>query len=153
MKTAVLIMVAFGSVLLAAGKARAQCSCTAEYVNITPRAEFKLAQAVFVGKVISVKKGPPDKDDHYIETVTFEVTKAWKQDLPASLTISNLIYGCINGWEENEEWLVYLYKPKDGKLTIYCCCTRTRPFDKAEEDVKAFAGEPSAKILTSNPED
>ena len=64
-------MVVFGSVLLAAGEARAQCSCPDEYVNITPRAEFKLAHAVFVGKVVSVNKGPRDKDDHYIYTVTF----------------------------------------------------------------------------------
>ena len=81
------------------------------------------------------------------------MTKTCKQDLPASLTISKRSDGCINGWKENEGWLVYLYKPKDGKLTIYCCCTRTRPLDKAEEDVKAFADEPSAKTFTSNPED
>jgi hypothetical protein len=117
------------------------------YVNITPQKEFELAYAVFVGKVVAIRKSPPDKDDRYIETVTFEVTKAWKRDLDSSLTLVNTIAGCVNGFVENKEWLIYAYRYKDGTLASYCCCTRTTLLARADEDVKAFADYPAAKIL------
>ena len=147
MRNVLLVIAVFGLVLLAAGETRAQCACAPEYVNITARAEFNLAYVVFVGKVVALKKTSPDKNGQYVETVTFQVTRAWKRDVNSNLTITNTIQGCLNGFQENEEWLVYAYKHKDGTLGTHCCCTRTTLLTKAGDDVKTFAGDPPAKIL------
>lgn len=117
----------------------AQCACAPQYVDITPNKEFKLADAVFIGKVIEIKKTARDKDTgNYVEAVKFEVKKAWKQDLDPFVIIRNKIQGCINGFDENEEWLVYAYKKQGGTLATHCCCSRTRLLSKATEDLKEF---------------
>ena len=154
MRSALIVIAVFGSILLSAGETRGQCACAPQYVNITARGEFNLAYAVFAGKVVAIKNGPHDQNDNYVETVTFQVTRAWKKDLPANLTLTNTIDGCLNGFKENEEWLVYAYKQRDGTLGSSCCCTRTTLLARAEDDVKTFAADPPAKILrpqTSKP--
>ena len=154
MRSALFVIVVFGSVLLCARETRGQCTCAPQYVNITARAEFNLAYAVFVGKVVTIKNSPRDQNDHYVETVTFEVTRAWKHDLNSNLTLTNTIGGCLNGYKENEEWLVYVYKHRDGTLGSACCCTRTTLLTRASDDLKTFAADPAAKILrpqTSEP--
>src|SRR6267154_1617047 len=98
-----------------------QCSCA--HKNISAHDEYKLADAVFVGKVSEIKKTLGDKDSR-TEAVTFEVTKAWKLDLQANLTIYNTITFCVNGFEKNQEWIVYAYKNQDGTLHSFCCCPR-----------------------------
>ena len=148
--SAFLFIAIFCSTLLAANETRAQCTCIPTYVNITARGEFNLAYAVFVGKVVAIENTPPDKNNRYVETVTFEVMRAWKHDVNATLVITNSIYGCINGFKKNEEWLVYVYKKKDGSFETYCCCSRTRLSAKADEDLKTFADDPPARILRPN---
>jgi len=147
MRNALLIIAIFGSILLTASETRAQCTCAETHVNITARDEFNLAYTVFVGKVVAVENTPRDRNDRYVETVTFQVTKAWKHDVNSNLTITNTIQGCVNGFKENGEWLVYAYKSQDGKLGTYCCCSRTRLLAKADDDVKTFADDPPARIL------
>ena len=147
MRNTLLVITVFGSILFSVGETRAQCSCATEYVNITAPAEFKLAHAVFVGKVIAVEKTPTEKNGEYTETVTFQVSKAWKQDLNSTLILKNRIQGCLNGFKENDEWLVYVYKSRNGTLGNYCCCSRTNLLARAGEDIKAFAGYPPAKVL------
>jgi hypothetical protein len=147
MRNALLVIAILGSILLTASETRAQCTCSERYVNITARDEFNLAYAVFVGKVVAIENTPRDRNDHYVETVTFQVTKAWKHDVNSNLTITNTIQGCVNGFKENGEWLVYAYKSQDGKLGSYCCCSRTRLLAKADDDVKTFADDPPARIL------
>ncbi len=127
----------------------AQCTCSATYRDITAHNEFKLADVVFIGKVIEITKTARDKNDgSYVEIVKFEVKKAWKRDLETFVIIRNKIQGCINGFDENEEWLVYAYNKQDGMLVTYCCCSRTRLLSKAAEDLKEFEakGEQPAKI-------
>lgn len=147
MKNALLVIAIFGSILLTASETCAQCTCAAPYVNITARDEFNLAYAVFVGKVVAITKTLPDKNNHYVETVTFQVTRAWKHDVNSNLTVINAIQGCMNGFEKNQEWLVYAYKNQNGKLGTYCCCTRTSILAKADDDLKIFADDPPTKIL------
>ena len=137
----------FGSVLIAAGETRGQCACAPQFINITARAEFNLAYAVFVGKVVAVKKTSRNNNDQYVESVTFEVTRAWKHDLNSNLTITDTPHSCVSGFEENEEYIVYLYKHEDGTLSNQCCCTRTSLLKNASDDVKTFADDPPAKIL------
>jgi hypothetical protein len=148
MRNTLFIIAIFSLVLVSAGDARGQCTCAPEYENITAREEFKLADAVFVGKVLAIKNSPRDKDDNYVETVTFQVSEAWKQDLNSTLTITNTIDFCLNGFKENEEWLVYAYKHQDGvTLGSACCCSRTKSLTRAKDDLKTFADDPPAKIL------
>jgi hypothetical protein len=151
MKKALLLLAIFASLFLAAVQTQAQCSCFPEYRDITAQKEFSFAYAVFVGKIIAIKTTPPDAKGHYSESVTFQVTRAWKNDLDSNLTITNKIQGCVNGFAENEEWLVYAYRYQDLTLGTYCCCTRTTRLAKAEEDLKTFADYRPAKIL--RPED
>jgi hypothetical protein len=149
MRKAIQILLLLGLFYFGASETFAQCSCVAERRDITPRKEFKLADAVFIGKVIEIKQTVRDKDTgSYVETVKFEVRKAWKQDLDPLVIIQNKIQGCVNGFDENEEWLVYAYKKEDGTLGTYCCCSRTRLLSKAAEDLKEFeaTGEQPAKI-------
>lgn len=101
----------------------------------------------FVGKVVAIENTPPDNNDHYVQTVTFQVTRAWKHDVDSNLTITNRIDVCLTGFERNEEWLVYVYKRKDGTFETYCCCSRTRVLAKADDDLKTFVDDPPAKIL------
>lgn len=129
----------------------AQCACPAKYRDITAHDEFKSADAVFIGRVIEITKTARDKDDgSYVEAVRFEVSKAWKQDLERFVVIRNKIRGCLNGFDKNEEWLVYAYEKEDGTLGTYCCCSRTRPLSKASEDLTELEtkGEPPAKVKT-----
>ena len=149
MRKPILIVLFLCSFYFGANQTFAQCTCAPAYRNITPHNEFKLADAVFIGKVIEITKTAPDKDTHsYVETVKFEVKKAWKKDLDTSIIIRNKIRGCINGFNENEEWLVYAYKRQDGTHSTYCCCSRTRRLSKAAEDLKEFEtkGEQPTKI-------
>jgi hypothetical protein len=148
MKNAFLLLAIFAALSLATVETKAQCSCVPEYRDITAQKEFTFAYAVFVGKIIAMKTTPRDTNGHYSETVTFQVTKAWKNDLDSKLTITNKIQGCANGFAENEEWLVYGYKRQDGTLGTYCCCTRSTRLAKAQEDLKTFANYRPAKILT-----
>lgn len=147
MRKRLLFIAAVASLLLVTVETRAQCTCAPEYVNITARHEFNLAYAVFVGKVLKVENSARSEDGSYLETVHFNVTKAWKRDLDANLTITNKIQGCLNGFAENEEWLVYLHSYRDGTLGTYCCCSRTKLLSKATEDLNTLAADPAAKIL------
>ena len=147
MRKALLFTAILVSVLLAVSEARAQCTCVAERVNITAEKEFDLAYSVFVGKVVAVNKTPRDKNDHYVETVTFAVENAWKHDLQSNILIANEIQGCVNGFDENEEWLVYAYRNADGTLGTYCCCSRTSPVARAADDLKFLDQQAPAKVL------
>ncbi len=148
MRKALLLVVIFGSLFLITGETLAQCSCSPEYRDITAQKEFGFAYAVFVGQVVAVSNSARDEKDHYTQTVSFHVTKAWKHDLSADLTITNHIQGCLHGFERKEEWLVYAYKNADGTLAAYCCCTRTTRLANANEDLKTFASYQQTKILT-----
>jgi hypothetical protein len=107
MKKALLFIGILASVLLlTTSETHAQCTCVPDRVNITAAKEFNLAYAVFVGKVVAIKTSARVENDRYVETVLFRVTKAWKHDLVSNLTITNRIQGCVNGFEQNEEWLV-----------------------------------------------
>jgi hypothetical protein len=139
MRKPIQILLLLGLLYFGASETSAQCSCVAERRHITPHKEFKLADAVFIGKVIEIKNTPRDKDTgSYVETVKFEIKKAWKQDLDSLVVIQNKIQGCINGFEVNEEWLVYVYEMEDSTLGTYCCCSRTKLLSKAAEDLKEF---------------
>ena len=153
MRKTVLLILLLGIFCFGGIDTFAQCACAPEYVNITPHKEFKFANVVFIGKVIEVKKTAQDKNTgDYTEIVTFNLKKAWKRDLEAIVVITNRIDFCFNGFAEKEEWLVYAYKNQDGTLGTYCCCSRTKPLSKADEDLKEFEekGERPRKIIKAS---
>ncbi|MCM3872683.1 MAG: hypothetical protein ND895_18535 [Pyrinomonadaceae bacterium] len=152
MRRVILIILFFISSCFGVGDTFAQCSCLPSRAQITPHNEFKLADAVFVGRIIAIAKTAPDKKtDSYVETVKFEVRQAWKQDLETVVTITNKVQGCVNGFKEQEEWLVYAYKKRDGTLGAYCCCTRTRRLSEAAEDLKEFGEKGEEPTTVSKP--
>jgi hypothetical protein len=131
-------------------ESNAQCSCVPSRKNITPTSEFKSADAVFVGKVIKLQKSERVKQTgSYTETVKFELESAWKTDLPKTVIVVNKIQGCLNGFEENEKWLVYAYKKSDGTFGTLCFCSRTTILSTAEQDLNEFEknGEKETKVL------
>ena len=128
----------------------AQCTCASKYRNITPSKEFEYADIVFVGKIIELKKSVRDTiTGSYTETVKFEVSKIWKADSPKIITVVNKIQGCLNGFEKDQEWLVYGYKNSAETFATGCCCSRTSILSKAAEDLKEFdqTGVREMKIL------
>ncbi|MGI8543367.1 MAG: hypothetical protein ACR2MD_07785 [Aridibacter sp.] len=127
----------------------AQCSCSGKYRDITASKELELADAVFVGKVIEVHKTEPDKRNRYTETVRLEVKEFWKGELAETFTLVNEIYGCINGYDANEVFLIYAYKNKNGTYSTGCCCSRTTILSKADKDLKEFeeSGLKAEKII------
>lgn len=127
-----------GLLCFGVGEVFAQCACLQSRKDITASKELKLADVVFVGEVIEIRQTIPDKQNRYTETVTFKVKTAWKQEVEEFITITNEIYGCINGFDEKEEWLVYAYKSQNNKFRTACCCSRTKPLSKATEDLKEF---------------
>jgi hypothetical protein len=131
----------------------AQCTCSDTYRNITAHKEFQLAAAVFIGKVVKLTKSAPEQGTgNYTETVEFEVTKAWKEELEPRVTIKNRIEGCLNGFEENTDWLVYAYRTESGQLITYCCCSRTTPLSKAAEDLAELAAKGEQPIKIRKPQ-
>ncbi len=132
----VLFLITFS---FATGRVSAQCACKAKYRNITAHNELKLADAVFVGMVIEIKKAVRNKsNDSYVEIVKFKLKNAWKRDLEMFVTVRNKIQGCLNGFGAKEEWLIYAYNNGDSTFRTYCCCSRTKPLSKAAEDLKEF---------------
>ena len=139
MRKIILIILVFFLSPFAAAESFAQCACSITYRNISAHNEFKLADVVFIGKVIEISNSTRDKNTNsYVQIVKFKVEKAWKRDLETFVIIRNEIQGCIIDYKENEEWLVYAYKNQDGSIYTYCCCSRTKPLLKAAEDLEEF---------------
>lgn len=66
----VLKVIFVGLLVLCVTEAKAQCSCPERYVDITPHAEFKLADFVVVAEILEIKKTEIDeKSGNYTETV------------------------------------------------------------------------------------
>ncbi len=136
----------------AASSALAQCACVTERKNITAYNELKLADAVFVGTVLEIKKSARDANNDYVETVKFEVKNAWKRDLETIITVRNNVTFCFNGFDEKEEWLIYAYDNGDDTFRTFCCCSRTKLLAKAAEDLKEFEekGEKPTNVKTKS---
>ena len=66
------------------------------------------------------------------------------------ITVRNTIQGCLNGFEAKEEWLIYAYDNGNGTFRTHCCCSGTKLFSKAAEDLKEFdeKGEKQTTVKT-----
>jgi hypothetical protein len=101
--------------------------------------EFQNSSSVFVGKVIDVKKvkiksASKSETDH-IYKVKFEVEKSWKTNTPKEIVVTEGS-GCILGFKEGEQYLVYASFSKGILWTSFC--SRTRKLVYADEDLREF---------------
>ena len=101
--------------------------------------ELQNSAAVFVGKVIEVKKvkiTPAYRGDFdYNYEIKFEVETSWKKDTPKEIIVTDG-GGCILGFKKDEKYLVYASPYKKVLWASYC--SRTRKFTDADEDLKEF---------------
>lgn len=115
----------------------AQCSCEPE---LSLKEYFARSEAVMIGKVVEANKFYNDKTQNMDIVIKFEVKTAWKRDMERFLVVKEL-YGSLEGFEQNSEWLLYVLKDKNGDLLIERgCCSRTKRLSVAlkQGDLKAF---------------
>ncbi len=139
-----------GVFYFSADKTFAQCSCEPK---LTLQEHFQRSDVVFVGKVVEAKKIRQENIDRYDAIIKFEVKQAWKRDLERFVIVKEL-YGSTDGFETNAEWLLYVFKDKDGALQVVRgCCSRTKLLSVAAQqgDLKALKkiGQKPKKILDS----
>jgi hypothetical protein len=113
-------------------KTFSQCACRPQ--NTTNEA-YKRADAVFVGKIIEIKK-LSSKETEFV--IKFEVKQTWKQDLQrfviVTLTSENISKQSEGFYQTNAEWLLFANKSEDGKFKASVqCCTKTKPLSAAVE--------------------
>ena len=97
-----------------------------------PRQAFEGADAVLMGRVLSIKNGPPP----CWVTAEIEVTKIWKGDenlVNDILTTSDLGAMCGFYFQVGKTYLIYAYENQDGRLET-SNCSRSRSKERAAED-------------------
>jgi len=117
------------------------CSCVPE---LTVPEAYDMAEAVFAGRVLSIKKGggvfyniSPNRPNYY--DVAFQVSKQWKGINEDVVTVATARQGTACGFdfEKNREYLVYArggdFFETEFATTI---CSRTKLLASAEEDLK-----------------
>jgi hypothetical protein len=115
----------------------AQCSCAKP--NISALEEYKDATIVFSGEIIDIQKSEKDRQDRYYETVKVAVDNVWKENVDSIVTIKNHVYGCVQGWNIGDQYLIYAYLNDDkSTYSTGCCCSRTGKLDKTQKDVDEF---------------
>src|SRR5512145_19756 len=106
------------------------CSC----VRTPPPAQaFERADAVLMGKVLSIKDGPTP----YHVTAKIEASKIWKGEKnfsTAILTTKDLGAMCGFYFQVGKTYLIYAYKNQDGWLETNNC-TRSRSEEHAASDL------------------
>src|SRR5687767_9897370 len=129
-------------------EAAAQCDCVGSNRENDYRGsrystvyeEFENSEAVFVGEFVEMKKieRPPafKSDFPYEYEIKLKVKKAWRKNLEEIVSLRYWA-GCLIGFKEGEEYLVYAFVQEEGVLrTNYC--SRTRLLSKAAGDLKEF---------------
>lgn len=143
--------------------AYSQCgSCIYDYFSVYE--EFQGSSAVFVGKVIDIRKVEKSKNtdtttntDYYEFKVEFEVETAWKKDLPETITVTN-IDSKNSHFKLGESYLVYAYFLFRDDKTLRAhrgCCTETKLLSEAEKDLQEFKdnGEKPTNIIKASSKD
>jgi hypothetical protein len=155
MRNIIITILFIAAFILGANTASAQCSCVNDRFSVYD--EFKYSDAVFVGKVVDVKKieGSKNTDkttntDYYEFQVRFKIKKAWKNDLTETITITNTDDDSSH-FEIDESYLVYAkVRYDDGVLRAHTgCCTRTKRLSEATKELQEFEanGEKPTRII------
>src|SRR5688500_6399838 len=121
-KAAISILVILAFSFLLPEFANAQCTCIKP--NITALEEYKDATIVLTGEIVDIQKSERDEKDRYYETVKIEVDRVWKKNVDSTVTIKNYVFGCIQGWNVGDKYLVYAYLNDDNRTySTGCCCS------------------------------
>lgn len=158
MRKLILAICFISAFIFGAHKVNAQCDCIGgnrenDYRGsryATAYQEFENSEAIFIGEFVEMKKieRPPafKSDFPYEYEIKFKVKKAWKKNLEEIIFLRYWA-GCLIGFKEGQEYLVYAFV-HDGMLrTNYC--SRTRLLSKAAVDLKEFEerGEKPSDII------
>jgi hypothetical protein len=108
------------------------CSCI---VPPPPDQALQQANAVFAGKVISIK----ENNDKYEKTVLFEVTTTWKGIDQKQIEITTPLNSAACGYEfkEGQQYLVYANQEESNQFETNLC-TRTAELSSAKEDLSVL---------------
>jgi hypothetical protein len=80
------------------------------------RAAYQRAQAVVVAKAISIENQADDA-----QVALLSVSEAWKQDMPAQLKVVAGGKVCGHFFEENQEYVLYLFVNGNNEYTTSNC--------------------------------
>ena len=122
-------LLSLGLVAATAGEAQA-CSCM---VPAPAEEALEDADAVFVGHVIG-----GEVKDRSVTEVHLAVERRWKGAESDEITVRTATSSAACGFSftEGERYLVYGYE-HEGILRV-SLCSRTKPLDRAEEDISAL---------------
>lgn len=115
------------------------CSCVP---TPPPEQAFQDADAVLMGKVISIQNGP----GQYYITAKLRVSKIWKGERDFStalITTSDDGAMCGFNFQTGKSYVIYAYKNQDGRFQTNNC-TRSRSSEHATEDLAYLDTLPSA---------
>jgi len=147
MRKLILAICFISAFIFGALEVNAQCDCIGgnrenDYRGsgyATAYQEFEKSEAIFVGEFVEMKKieRPPafKSDFPYEYEIKFKVKKAWKKNLEEFISLRYWA-GCLIGFKEGEEYLVYAFVHEGLLRTNYC--SRTRLLSKAAVDLKEF---------------
>jgi hypothetical protein len=118
--------------IFSANQTFAQCTCS----NLNTAEEaYNRADAVFVGKIIEIKK-LASTDGEFI--IKFEAKQTWKHDLRQFVVVKlaresgNISSQSEGFYRINAEWLLFANKDEEGRFEAFVhCCTKTKPLSTA----------------------
>ena len=132
MKTILILLVSIATLQNAQA-----CKCTPPPAPLDAK---KKADAVFMGKVTKVELDEKKR----AKIVTVEVKSWWKGIASKVITVKTAIRSAACGYDFQEGEVYMIYAKGKGKSFSTNLCTRTRPKDKAVEDIKALGEGKSA---------
>jgi hypothetical protein len=148
----VLIVFVFLTCVSFGARSASACTC-AQPKDSKP---FDLAEAVFVGKVVSVVKPKPRLVDRRrniyafseLLVVRFKVTTVWKYVTHTYVTLTTMEQSSACGYhfDAGKTYLVYAYASQDGLNTNLC--SETKELSAAESDLKLIGPGQSIRELT-----
>ena len=139
----------FGLALFSAAAAHA-CSCLPPAPAVE---ELKRSRAVFIGRVIEIKRRKETDDLFRSVEVVFEVTKVWKGIAARNITVytSPDSAACGFNFKKGESYLVYASGTDDDRLHA-SICSRTARLKNARKDLQLIGpgGRRAHQILPRN---
>jgi len=131
-------IVALTSVLTVESSALA-CKCAPP---LQPKKALKEATAVFSGKVVKIEI---DKKTR-MNRVSVEVEHVWKGIEKKKVVVQTFGSGitCGYGFKVGESYLIYCFRSDQLSTNI---CTRTKPLDKAGDDIKELGEGKKVELL------
>lgn len=151
-KPYLLMLAALGLILLPgfAEKARA-CSCV--FGGVSPCEEYWQTDAVFAGTVVGSSEIMTEPAGYKSRLVRFSVEQNYRGVEGAFVEVVTGQGGgdCGYGFKQGGQYLVYAHHNGKDKRLYTGICTRTRPLDKAADDLAFIRGlataEPSGVIF------